>query len=97
MGTDFIEEINNGYTDKIGRGDALQEMYELQRSKNGFWEPTLLIDNLAALINRLGVDNEEFEQDSPRIFKHKAKVSLKQLFALYAINKITTIANKRGK
>ena len=39
--------------------------------------------------------NIEINQTSIKIFKHKEKVPLNQFFALYAINKISTIANNK--
>lgn len=93
-GLDFLEVINNGYTDKMGSQSELQQMYELQHSKNMLLEPTELIRELAHIIKSLDIDNEIFIQEQNVIFKNKEEISLKQLFALYAINKIATVANK---
>lgn len=93
-GVQFIDYINNGFSEKIANGSDLQKMYELQRSEKGFVEPTELIEKVANIISELGIDNEFFVQNNEVIFKQKYSVPLKQLFALYAINKIAFIANK---
>jgi hypothetical protein len=46
------------------------------------------------LIEKLNIENIEIEQSHLKVFKHKDKVPVKQFFALYAINKISTIANE---
>lgn len=91
----FLDIINNGFTEIIGDKVMLQEMYECQRSKDGFLEPSKLIDELASIIEELGIDNEEFIQNGQRVFNHKETVPVKQLFALYAINKITSFTNQK--
>ena len=40
------------------------------------------------------VKNQNFKQEKLRVFKFKEIVPLTQFFALYAVNKITTIVNK---
>ena len=92
-GNDFIETINNGFSEKIAQGKVLQKLYELQASENRFLEPTELIEELAELIKGLGIEKTDFMQNEQVIFKNKNVVPAKQLFALYAINKISTIAN----
>lgn len=93
-GTKFLEIINNGFSEKIGSHSQLQEMYEHHISKNGLLEPTELIDEIRIVIERLGLEKEEFIQSDKIIFKDKVIVPTKQLFALYAINKITSTTNK---
>lgn len=92
-GKKFLEIINNGFKEKIGNNKDLQEMYENQRSKDGLLEPTELIEEVASLIIKLGVEKVEFIQNAQVVFKNKDIVPVKQLFALYAINRISTIAN----
>lgn len=91
-GKTFLDIINNGFTDKVGNRINLQEMYEHQRSKNGLLEPTELVEEVGKIIENLGVDHEEFIQNGHKIFKNKETVPVKQLFALYAINKISSTA-----
>ncbi len=93
-GEDFIEVINNGFSDKISNANNLQLMFENQNAIGRFEEPTKLIEELAAIIEKLEINNIDFVQNGNIIFKNKTKIPLKQLFALYAINKITYIANK---
>ena len=93
-GEKFLDIVNNGFTEKIGRRVFLQEMYEMKKSKNGLLEPTELVEELKKIIERLNVENEKFTQKEYVFFKNKESVPIKQLFALYAISKISTIANK---
>jgi DNA (cytosine-5)-methyltransferase 1 len=85
--------INNGFSEKIGDRLTFQKMYEIQRSMDGFLEPTRLVEKVKTLIEKLGIDQEEFKQNSQNVFKNKNNVPLKQLFALYAINKIASKVN----
>lgn len=92
-GKEFLKFINNGFSEKIGNANELQRLYEQQKSSKRYTEPTELVDLVQDLIYKLNIENKEIEQTHYKIFKHKEKVPLKQLFALYAINKISTIAN----
>lgn len=92
-GPSFLEIINNGFSEKIAKGRILQEMYEVQKPIEIYLEPTTLVEKIAEIINELKIENEKFEQQKMIVFKNKETVPLKQLFALYAINKIATIAN----
>ena len=55
--------------------------------------PTELVDLVQEIIDELKIENVEIEQKKLIVFKHKEKVPVKQFFALYATNKISTIAN----
>ncbi len=93
-GRDFLNIINNGFSEKITDADTLQGLYDRKISSNEFLEPTELIDELKILIENLRINTEKLDQTQCEIFKGKKNVPIKQLFALYAINKISTIANK---
>jgi len=93
-GKEFLKFINNGFSDKIGNAQEMQKLYELQNSNSKFIEPTELVDSIQELIEKLNIENIEVEQNQLKVFKHKDKVPVKQLFALYAINKVSTIANE---
>lgn len=93
-GHQFIEFINNGFSEKIAKGRELQKMYELQRSEDDYLEPTELIEEVATTIKQLKINGKQFVQNGGIIFEQKDAVPLKQLFALYAINMIAFIANK---
>jgi len=93
-GKQFLGLINNGFTERIGDKMILQEMYELQKSKDGLLEPTELIEEVTRIIEKMRLKQEMFLQNGQNIFKNKEVVPVKQLFALYAINKISTIANE---
>lgn len=92
-GSNFLKIINNGFAGKIAKGEILQEMYEVQKPRELYLEPTKLIEEIADIIKDLKIENEKFEQEKMIVFKDKETVPLKQLYALYAINKIATIAN----
>ena len=93
-GIEFLEIINNGFSEKIADGLTLQEMYELQLSQNGLLEPTALIEEVALIINKLNIEQVLYTQNTDIIFKEKQSVPLKQLYALYSINMITSQTNK---
>jgi DNA (cytosine-5)-methyltransferase 1 len=93
-GKDFLKYINNGFTDKIANAHQLQKLYEQQVSTKKYIEPTELIDLIQEIIEKLEIENVEVEQKKFKVFKYKERVPVKQFFALYAINKISTIANE---
>ena len=92
-GKEFLKYINNGFSERIGNANELQELYELQKSNTKYTEPTELVDLVQELIGKLNIENIEVEQKEIKVFEHKDKVPVKQFFALYAINKISTTAN----
>ncbi|HEU4791138.1 MAG TPA: DNA (cytosine-5-)-methyltransferase [Flavobacterium sp.] len=91
-GNDFLDVINNGFSKKIGDAQKLQKMFENQKSEGNFLEPTRLVDEVGNIIRKVIIDNPDFVQINTTVFLKKC-VPTKQLFALYAINKIATIAN----
>jgi DNA (cytosine-5)-methyltransferase 1 len=90
-GSEFIERIHNGFSEKIADGKDLQDMYE-QSYSNGKLHPVELIAETNKLISQYA--NGEI-LDTKNIFKYKNQVHKRQLYALYAVNQITQIANKR--
>jgi DNA (cytosine-5)-methyltransferase 1 len=92
-GKKFLKYINNGFSEKIGNAKELQKLYEVQKSNSKYTEPTELVDLIQELIEKLDIEKAEVEQNRIKVFKYKDKVPVKQFFALYAINKISTIAN----
>lgn len=92
-GKEFLNYINNGFSEKIGSSDELQKLYELQKSSNRHTEPTELVDLVQKIIENLNIENIEVEQEKLKIFEYKEKVPIRQYCALYAINKISSIAN----
>ncbi|AWI25218.1 DNA cytosine methyltransferase [Flavobacterium pallidum] len=91
-GNKFLETINNGFSEKIASAQKLQEMFELQKSDGKFLEPTRLVDEVANIINSIQVNEPEYIQLDTTVFLKK-RVPTRQLYALYAINKISTSAN----
>lgn len=92
-GTQFLEVINNGFTTRIANSELLQRMHEEQCNIDKYLEPFKLIKEVSNIIDRFSFDDPLYTQTT--IFKSKSIVPKKQLLALYAINKIATIANKR--
>ena len=88
----FVSYINNGFSEKIAGKEMLQEMYEKYEGIDNYLEPTKLIECLAKKIESLDMNKTVFEQGKVEIFKYKKRIPIKQLFALYAINKIASIA-----
>lgn len=93
-GRDFIKIINNGFSSRIASQDILQRMYEQQKSQEPFLEPTELVEQIASIIENLELEQEFFSQKDKVIFEEKDFVPVKQLLALYAINKISTVADE---
>jgi DNA (cytosine-5)-methyltransferase 1 len=93
-GKDFLKYINNGFSQRIGNTRELQSLYEQQKSSRKHTEPTELVDLVNKIIEKLNIEDIDFDQKKYKIFKYKEKIPVKQLFALYAINKISTIANE---
>jgi DNA (cytosine-5)-methyltransferase 1 len=91
-GEKFIKIINNGFTEKISSANKMQEMFEYQKSIDRHQEPTLLVDELAEIINSMKIDQIKLNHNI--FFKYKNEIPFTQLLSLYAINKISTIANK---
>ena len=73
---------------------ALQKMYEEHKSIGDFLEPTKLINEVAKIVEKFDSKNEVYEQSGVKFFE-KDIVPKKQLYALYAINKIITTANNK--
>jgi len=93
-GKRFIDILKNGFSAKIADANTLQKMHESHTSLGNYLEPSELVHEVANLINSLEI-KEEYYQTQKIIFRGKDKVPLKQLFALYAINKISSKANKK--
>lgn len=93
-GIEFLKHIDNVFSEKIGNANELQKRYELQESNTKYTAPTELVDSIRELIERLNIESIDVEQQKLKVFEYKDKVPLRQFFALYAINKISTIANE---
>jgi DNA (cytosine-5)-methyltransferase 1 len=92
-GNKFLEIINNGFSEKIANSEMLQTMHEIQKNKKSFLKPTKLIEKTTKIIDSFKFSDPNFDQGEMIIFKDKMRVPKKQVLALYAINKIATIAN----
>lgn len=92
-GQEFIKKINNGFSEKIGSAKELQIAYETGlKPFNQKLSPYDLIEELSFIINNFSSSMDKQYLDSQGIFL-KEEIPKKQLFALYAINKIISIAN----
>jgi DNA (cytosine-5)-methyltransferase 1 len=92
-GKEFLSVINNGFSEKIGNSKLMQEMYETQKPHQNYSEPTELVEEVSSIIEKLKVDDREIKLSEEKIFLHKNCVPLSQLFALYAVNKISSNSN----
>ncbi len=92
-GNAFLSIIKNDFIKKIANAKLLQTMYEKQISQNSFKEPTELIEEISTIMEKVRVPDEEIIQTKNKIFSYKERIPAKQLFALYAINKISSVAN----
>lgn len=92
-GEEFIHRVNNGFSGKVGSAKQLQSMYEQCKSTDSLHEPNLLIEELKQLIDEADIANLIYRPEESNIFSHKKEIPVSQLFALYAVNKISTIAN----
>jgi len=94
-GKQFIRIINNGFSEKIANALSLQKMYELHESKGNYKEPTELVAEVNLIIKNLNIGNKTLKQQEKKIFVYKDEIPMEQLFALYAINKIASVANEK--
>ena len=92
-GAEFLRIMNDEFSSKIGSSHKLQKLYENQISSGNLLEPTILVEEIRKILESLKIENLVFSQTDKLYFKHKKDVPLKQLYALYAINKISSIAN----
>lgn len=72
----------------------MQSMYEQQKAHSGYLEPTALVEHIGEIIEQYQFQEEDFEQSIDRFF-NKDIVPKKQLFALYALNKVATLLNAK--
>lgn len=91
-GSRFIHIINNGFSHKIADAKKLQSMYEYQKNYGKYLNPIELVETIGAIINSMELSSPIYKQQGGHPFKKNA-VPKKQVMALYAINKICTIAN----
>jgi DNA (cytosine-5)-methyltransferase 1 len=94
-GPRFIEVINNGFSEGIAGAKLLQQIHEEQRGKDGFLTPVELLERIATIVNELKFKEPDIELGGRKVFK-KDVVPKKQILALYAINKISSVANQRS-
>lgn len=91
-GQEFIDIINNGFSHQIADAKTLQMMYENQQNHKKYLNPIELVDVVGEIINSIELKSPIYEQKGNRPFR-KHFIPKKQVMALYAINKICSIAN----
>ncbi len=93
-GPEFLEIMHNGFSERLQNAEHLQELYV----EHGFDDekpgPVQLVRDIAAIIGKLDIGDATFPQETVCVFEGKKSVPLKQLFALYAMSKISDAANK---
>lgn len=94
-GPQFVKIINNGFSEKIGSSTDLQKMYEEQIAFKNLLEPTELVEKINEIITQIKFSKTILTQNEIIVFENKDKIPMSQVFALYAINKISTIANQK--
>ena len=92
-GAKFVKIINNGFSEKIGSSSDLQKMYEEQIAFENLLEPTELVKKVNEIITKIKFNKTLLIQNETIVFENKEIIPMSQVFALYAINKIATIAN----
>jgi DNA (cytosine-5)-methyltransferase 1 len=94
-GSQFVKIINNDFSKNIGSSADLQKMYEEQISYDHLLEPTDLVERVNKIINEIEFENNNYKQPDTIVFTNKKTIPMSQVFALYAINKISSIANSK--
>lgn len=94
-GDKFLGIINNGFSEKVPSGKTLQNLYEEYNSIQTYNNPVALVDQIKTILNDLNIEREMMYDNNEKIFKYKDAVPMRQLFALYAINKISSLANSK--
>ena len=91
-GSKFISSLDKKLDSKVANQKLLQKMYEENKSIDGFFEPKELIKKVSDLIEKHDLKKEIYTQGKVKIFD-KELVYKRQLYALYALNKIISITN----
>lgn len=94
-GPAFLKAINNGFLARVATGPEMQRLFEEQVSEGKYANPVRIIDDLRDLINELQVSGLLVQNGSIQPFPSKNSVPVKQLYALYAICRITSLANRK--
>ena len=71
----------------------MQKLYEGNKEDSSYLSPIELVELVREHIDSLQFSEQIIPQKTNEIFKYKAEIPIKQLFALYAINKITSTSN----
>ena len=71
----------------------MQKLYEGNKKDSSYLSPIELVELVHEHIDSLQFTEHIIAQKSHEIFKYKTDIPIKQFFALYAINKITSKSN----
>jgi DNA (cytosine-5)-methyltransferase 1 len=96
QGRFFLNQINNGFLNKVGTAQELQSLYERRSESSNLLGPIELLDEIRRIIDSLDIQNEVFLQEKEIIFEDKKEIPVKQLLALYAISLIAAKANDQS-
>ena len=91
----FVKHITNGFTEKIASAKLLQELYESnQAAKGGVLNPQALLEETKKLVFQFADHKASIE--SPEGLLRRESVPVTQLYALFAVCHIISVANKKG-
>lgn len=90
-GNNFIRTINNGFSEKIAPGKNLQELLDGRSNCSLFYSPHKLLAKAKEII--ASYPNVDDRVTDNRLPFRKDNIPLRQVLALYALNKIATVAN----
>jgi len=96
-GQSVIDDFNTHIIALLADSTTFQEMYETQKSLDGFIEPTLLISKLENLILRHSSKEDLIEWDNEIFQIPKSTIPKQQLFAMYMINVVSSYLNTPQK
>ncbi len=92
-GQRFSRFITNGFTAKVAPSRVMQQLYETNKSVNGYNNPAVIIDKTGPLIDRFIKKDEHVIL--PSKFLRKRSIPKRQLFALLAVSQIASAAERR--
>ncbi len=92
-GEEFLTTYYQHIGNKIAKSETLQKMYEEKMNFNEYLEPSTLIALLGEKIAEFKIDNNKISTLNFPYIDRLEYFTVRQLFALYAVSHITTIAN----
>lgn len=90
-GKRFIKVINNGFSERIPHAQLMQALLERTAKSDDFYPPAQILTKINEMIND-HCQEKVVVIDEKLPFK-KEQIPLKQILALYAINKVISVTN----